>query len=146
LGARPRGEGVTLPRRLAAYTLSLQAGLIALTAYPLASNDLAYPPPDRALISAAVLGLTLWSLYWLRAAARRSAHTGPMILAGALHIALALAGLIVLLARWVAPGLLAVMTIVYVAPLLMHREILQGARRKVGQLLATARAERPEAP
>jgi 4-hydroxybenzoate polyprenyltransferase len=144
LGARPRGEGVTLPWPLAAYTLALQAGLIALTAFPLASNDLGYPPPARALTAAAVLGSTLFALYWLRAAARRSARGSPMIIAGAMHIALTLSCVVVLFACRAAPGLLAVMVVIYLAPLLLHQEILEGARHRTGRLLAAARTrQRP---
>ena len=145
LGARPRGDGVILSRPLAAYTLVLQASLIALTVFPLATNDLAYPPRARALTAVAVLAITLASLHWLQTAARRSAHRGSLIVAGALHIALVLFGLIALLAGWVAPGLLATMMVTYVAPLLLHREILEAARLKAGRLLAAARARQSPA-
>jgi 4-hydroxybenzoate polyprenyltransferase len=145
LGARPRGEGVTLSRPLAAYTLVLQASLIALTLFPLVSNDLGYAARERALTAVAVLSITLFSLYRLRTAASWSARSSRMIIAGAQHIALLLAGLVVLLARWVAPGLLAPMVVIYVVPLLLHREILEAARLKAGRLLAAARSGRSAA-
>jgi 4-hydroxybenzoate polyprenyltransferase len=129
LGARPRGEGVSLPRRLMVYTLLLQAVLTALTVLPLVTDDPGYSPLERGLTALAVLGITALSLYWLRAAAGRAAHSGQMIVAGALHIALLLAALVALLALRVAPGLLATMIGVYVAPLLLHREILENSRR-----------------
>ncbi|HEY0072034.1 MAG TPA: UbiA family prenyltransferase [Chloroflexia bacterium] len=136
LSAKPRpAGGIILPRSFIAYTLALQAILLALPLLSLAFNWFDFGPLSQVVTAVAVLVAGGLCLALLVVAARSTANAGALFVSGSLHLVLSFASLIVLFALYITPALLALILAVYFGPLLttaLLRRALKSLRRKTG--------------
>lgn len=131
-GARVEGEGIYVPQRLKQYTRLLQLLLWLIISWSLFENWFGYRPLVWGATVAVEVVLALLCWRWLNRALAAAGDRQRMLANGGLHLMAAFAALVVLFWGYVGVGIAAVLTLLFIAPMLTHAWIRRAIGWRVG--------------
>lgn len=142
-GARVEGAGIYVPQRLKQYTRLLQLLLWLIIGWSLLGNWFGYRPLVWGITVALEVVLALLCWWWMNRALSAADERQQMLANGGLHLMAAFAALVVLFWGYMGMGTAAVLTLLFIVPMLTHAWIRRAVGWHVGRSAVSPVADLP---